>query len=708
MAIIDSQPSNNILQPNLINGFTIEPLTTAPTVPAVGYVNIYFKSDHQLYYQTNSGTETAIGGGGGGGVPTSRTINTTDGIQGGGDLSADRTFSLTDTGVTAGSYTLCSITVDAKGRITSASSGSVTGIPSGGATSQVLAKNSATDYDVSWVTLEGIPAGGTTNQVLKKNSATDYDVSWAESPQVYLLGGRKYFVDPSNSDADDINGYTPFITIQAAINIANTKPPTHSDPVTIEIAAGLYSEDITMKPNIYLVGDSMDNTIIDGEISFTHNTANNYNYIENISIIRSLSGYCMFLNDLASSYSFYLNVRNCNIESASGSAYSTCLFAYSTGGSSIAEINFENVNIYSKSNSLMLYNYGCYLNINNSNFNGSWANNNTNAIQLDESKSVSILNTYISGRIFGYLLNTTYPVNMENVVIATPSSKIISTIYFTTTTTLYMTDVTIDCGSDDSSVYAIRGISTGYVNAYFSNVHFSGQNVRTLYLSAQSNAPKVNSICLDYIGLTKDKGSTLTSLTRINQNTSISGGPYDYYLPYGYPASTSPITINSSGQMEFGNAGTLIPSGGGSGYVLTKNSATDYDVSWLPAGAAGNQMVLLASSLSIDALTTGTTNITTVPAGQKYIINDCIIEVSNFSVDISGDLSCRINGLGTGDVFSERDLTGIDDYFNSWRLGSDTGGFNILSDGDNIDLEITTALSGTTAEINVYLIGMVI
>lgn len=58
------------------------------------------------------------------------------------------------------------------------------GIPSGGASGQVLAKNSATSYDVSWVDQTGggsefgIPAGGTTGQVLVKSSNTDYDAAW--------------------------------------------------------------------------------------------------------------------------------------------------------------------------------------------------------------------------------------------------------------------------------------------------------------------------------------------------------------------------------------------------------------------------------------------------------------------------------------------------------------------------------------------------
>jgi len=57
-------------------------------------------------------------------VPTSRLINTTSGeLTGGGDLTADRTLGLADTAVTPATYTLATVTVDAKGRVTSASSG---------------------------------------------------------------------------------------------------------------------------------------------------------------------------------------------------------------------------------------------------------------------------------------------------------------------------------------------------------------------------------------------------------------------------------------------------------------------------------------------------------------------------------------------------------------------------------------------------------
>ena len=82
-------------------------------------------------------TAAANGGGGGGGDITGVTAGT--GLSGGG-TTGDVTLNLANTSVSAGSYTYANITVDAQGRITSASSNSISGggtVSSGNFTAQV-------------------------------------------------------------------------------------------------------------------------------------------------------------------------------------------------------------------------------------------------------------------------------------------------------------------------------------------------------------------------------------------------------------------------------------------------------------------------------------------------------------------------------------------------------------------------------------------
>lgn len=180
---------------NLVEGSTATNLVLAsgtanPSNPNVG--ELFYRTDNQtvVVYNGSSWVEVA-GGGGGSGSVTSINATSTDITVTGGPItsSGTLTLSLNNSGVSAGTYT--KVTVDAKGRVTSATTLSASDIPSLAATYQPL--------DADLTAIGGLSGA---SGFLKKTAAN----TWSLDTNTYLTGNQSISVsgDASGSGATSI------------------------------------------------------------------------------------------------------------------------------------------------------------------------------------------------------------------------------------------------------------------------------------------------------------------------------------------------------------------------------------------------------------------------------------------------------------------------------------------------------------------------
>lgn len=196
----------------MVDKTRVDPINRTPIVKPDGAASLFFATQWQklinLAVAAQTTAQQAIDALAAIGVLQARNINTTGGLQGGGDLSADRTLSLTDTGVTPGAYTTADITVDAKGRITLAASGT------GGTTTFTGLTDTPASYTGEALKVVRVNAGETALEFVAAGGGTF--LSLTDTPSAYTgQGGKLVAVNSGETALEFVSTNTLFTPVTA-------------------------------------------------------------------------------------------------------------------------------------------------------------------------------------------------------------------------------------------------------------------------------------------------------------------------------------------------------------------------------------------------------------------------------------------------------------------------------------------------------------
>ncbi|WP_374028666.1 tail fiber domain-containing protein [Bdellovibrio bacteriovorus] len=233
--ITDSLVSNAGGTPSVQTGLD----ASKPASPTAG--SIYFATDTNKIYQYNSGAWSVMASASGsGGTITGVTAGT--GLSGGG-TSGNVTLSLPNSGVAAGSYTRASITVDAQGRITTASNGAAINLTSD-VTGVLPITNGGTGANTAVTAFNALSPITAKGALITNDGTNDVSLAVGTNGQVLSAdstqaGGLKW-ITPTTGTVTSVTGTLPIVVATGTSTpVISVNDATTSAKGVVQVGSGI-------------------------------------------------------------------------------------------------------------------------------------------------------------------------------------------------------------------------------------------------------------------------------------------------------------------------------------------------------------------------------------------------------------------------------------------------------------------------------------
>lgn len=464
----------------------------------------------------------------------------------------------------------------------------------------------------------GAPTGGTSGQVLKKNSATNYDYSWA-TDETGGGGGAPldatYLTQSSNA------------TLSNEFNLGGLS----TGLLKVTVSAGTATPSIAVAGTDYVETSAIDDTAFASSWNAQTTKAPSKNAVYDW-------GHAFDANDNGKvDHLDLVGPEMVKVTDASGTVGLAAAGTdyVSPGGAGSVPTGGTTSQVLKKNS--------------NTNFDYSWAADEGGAgggTPGGSNTQVQYNNTGAFGGISGATSDGT-TMTLKNLNMAPVSGTDNSTINFGAN---YAQPALIlyDGGATDKYGWGMNAKENQFfMNAWAADVHWSWNKGGGLQPVGTNEVMRLNTASgiLSFNGI--DNGITRNAAGILEINNGTAGQYRDLYVRN--------ITLQSSGVIT--GSGT-VPTGGTSGQVLAKNSATNYDVGWTTAGGGGADDTAFASSWDGVTATAPSKNVVydwghTFDTDDDGKVNVVDIGGGLLKTDIAGVLSLAVLNTDYGQPASD-------------------------------------------------------